>query len=168
MQRLGEAAFLSISLRPLAPSSLPWALPLSSVHGDSEMENPDPVTAVCCVHPGGCLPWGCCGSESCRAEREQIINACGRKWHVRGCKRCSPDCHPSPFLFSSWFIQLAVSCGRGSRDHCPVWTGVFFCVFFLKIFFFGCRSFLKPLLNLLQHSFCFMFWFFGFEAHVGS
>ena len=34
---------------------------------------------------------------------------------------------------------------------------------FLKIFF-GCGPFLKSLWNLIQHSFCFMFWCFGLEA----
>ena len=39
--------------------------------------------------------------------------------------------------------------------------------FFFKIFsfsFFGCRSFLKSSLNLLQYSFCFMLCFFGHKA----
>ena len=35
---------------------------------------------------------------------------------------------------------------------------------FFFFFFFGCGPFLKSLLNLLQHCFCFMFWFFGRKA----
>ena len=35
-------------------------------------------------------------------------------------------------------------------------------------FFFCCGPFLKSLLNLLQYCFCFMFWFFYWEACVGS
>ena len=35
--------------------------------------------------------------------------------------------------------------------------------FFFKIIF-GCRPFLKFLLNLLQYCFCFLFFFFGHEA----
>ena len=35
---------------------------------------------------------------------------------------------------------------------------------FFKNFFFKCGSLSKSLLNLLQHHFCFMFGFFGFEA----
>lgn len=36
---------------------------------------------------------------------------------------------------------------------------------FLKDFFFWYGPFLKSLLNLLQYYFCFMFWYFGLEAH---
>ena len=42
-------------------------------------------------------------------------------------------------------------------------SGFFVCLFF--IFIFWCGQFLKSLLNLLQYCFCFMFWFFGFEAY---
>ena len=35
---------------------------------------------------------------------------------------------------------------------------------FFKIFFFWCGPFLKSLLNLLHHYFCFTFCFFGYEA----
>ena len=37
---------------------------------------------------------------------------------------------------------------------------------FFKIIF-GCRPFLKFLLNLLQYCFCFLFWIFGHKAHRG-
>ena len=41
-----------------------------------------------------------------------------------------------------------------------------FLQFFLRVFlFFGCGPFLKSLLNLLQHRFCFMLWFFRCEAY---
>ena len=36
--------------------------------------------------------------------------------------------------------------------------------FFLSFFFWCVLFFFKSLLNLLQHCFCFMFWFFGDEA----
>ena len=44
----------------------------------------------------------------------------------------------------------------------PPWnTTWFFFNFFFNFFFFWCGPFLKSLLNLLQHCFCFMLWFFG-------
>ena len=50
----------------------------------------------------------------------------------------------------------------------PFSTFIVISFYFLKLFFedfFWCGPFWKSLLNLLQHCFCFMFWFFGHEQH---
>ena len=49
----GGGVSLCLAQAP-APSSLPWLshYPLCT---ETQMENPDPVTAVCALHPGGCL-----------------------------------------------------------------------------------------------------------------
>ena len=45
-----------------------------------------------------------------------------------------------------------------------LWAIILFFFFSKTFFFYDEDLFLKPLLNLLQYCFCFMFWFLGREA----
>ena len=50
------------------------------------------------------------------------------------------------------------------QSPCPHIIPILSFFFFSFIDYFLCRSFLNSVLNLLQHCFCFMFWFFGPKA----
>ena len=76
------------------------------------------------------------------------------KYSLHGIK--APEGHMSPRMHVSEHHSghphsVALGCGLGRE-------------FFFKFFFFGCGPFLKSLLNLLQHCFCFMFCFFDPET----
>ena len=67
-----------------------------------------------------------------------------------------------------WKISAWKGAGRGLDGHSYiemclyVYLDNFLLLLFKKNFL--CGPFLKSLLNLLQYRFCFMFWFFGYEA----
>ena len=81
---------------------------------------------------------------------------------VYGNFRCQETPHPSHFDQVCPGPKIQAQPGHTSHVLVPPVPPSF--LSFFKFFFFNCGPFLESSSNLLQHCFCFMFWFFGRAA----